>query len=154
MQWSHVLEWQIERLKASRSRFIENYERASNVGLYTVEDSRPAWEMEGERHFTLMASRQLLRALRAFDGNDRLPDSLPDDQLRALRDALEHWDEPNGSAARRMAAFGADPSSHKWAKESGEGLLGDLITDEALLVWATSVYASFPSLGPLVAVGS
>jgi hypothetical protein len=148
MQWSHVLEWQIERLRVSRPRFVENFERASRVGFYAIEDSGPAWEMEAERHFTLVAARQLLRALRAFDGNDRLPDTLSDDRLRALRDALEHWDEPSGRAARLMTAFGADPTSHKWAKGSGEGLLGDLITDEALREWAVSVYAELRSWDP------
>lgn len=148
LQWSHVLEWQIDRLRVSRPRFIENFERASKAGFYAIDDSRPAWEMEAERHFTLVAGRQLLRALRAFDGNDRLPDSLPDDRLRALRDALEHWDEPDGSAARRMAAFGADPTSHKWAKGTGEGLLGDLITDEALREWAASVYTELRGWDP------
>lgn len=141
MQWSHVLEWQIERLRASRPRFVDNFERAYEVGFYAIEDSGPAWEMEAERHFTPVAARQLLRALRAFDGNDRLPETLPEDRLRALRDALEHWDESNGRAARKMATFGADPTSHEWAKGSGEGLLGDLITDEVLRGWSRSVYA-------------
>jgi hypothetical protein len=148
MQWSHVLQWQIERLRVSRPRFVENFERAAKVGFYAIEDSGPAWEMEAERHFTLVAARQLLRALLAFDGDDRLPDTVPDTRLRTLRDALEHWDEPNGRAAKQMATFGADPSSHKWAKGSGEGLLGDLITDEALREWATSVYAELRAWDP------
>jgi hypothetical protein len=45
-----------------------------------------------------------------------------------------------GRATKGVAALRADPASHKGAKVSGEGLLGDLIKDETLRRWAVAVY--------------
>ena len=95
--------------------------------------------MEADKHFALVAARQLLCALRAFDGDDRLPACIPEADLRLVRDALEHWDESGGAANTRMRARGANPQSHAWLL-SGPGLLGDVIADSALREWAESVY--------------
>ena len=98
-------------------------------------------EMDAEAHFALVAARQLLRALRAFDGNDRLPDGLTNAQVRDVRDALEHWDAPGGSeAAKRLSKQGADPASHVW-RPDGSGVLGDVVPDSVLRQWAVDVYA-------------
>lgn len=97
-------------------------------------------EMDADAHFVLVAARQLLRALRAFDGNDRLPEGLTNAQVRDVRDALEHWDAPGGSdAARRLAERGADPAAHHWSVE-GPGVLGDVVPDAVLKQWALDVY--------------
>lgn len=99
-------------------------------------------QMDAEAHFALVAARQLIRPLRAFDGKDRLPAGLTNTQVRDhLRDSLEHWDAPGGSeAAKRLIATGADPSAHKWTTD-GPGLLGDVVSDAVLKGWAVDVYA-------------
>ena len=67
----------------------------------------------------LVAARQLLRSLSAFDGNDCLPKGLTNAQVR---DAVEHWDTPGGSyAAKRLSEQGVDPSSHVWKKDGPGG---------------------------------
>lgn len=100
----------------------------------------PFFEMDADAHFALVAARQLLRALRSFDGADRLPDGLTNAQVRDVRDALEHWDTSGGSeAAKRLEKQGASATSHKWSP-AGPGLLGDLISDAVLARWATDAY--------------
>jgi hypothetical protein len=103
-RWAHVLWWQIDRLQASRLAAMDSHERLVADGFYPDEGRWPFFEMEAESHFALVAARQLLRALRAFDGDDRLPEELTNAQVRDVRDALEHWDTPGGSeAAKRLA---------------------------------------------------
>src|SRR5690348_16455732 len=105
-------------------------------------------EMDAEAHFALVAARQLVRALRAFDQNDRLPDGLTNAQLRNVRDAQEHWDAPGGSeAARKLMEQGADASSHVWTRE-GPGILGDVVYDAVLRQWAADVYAELGRWDP------
>jgi len=112
-------------------------------------------EMDAEAHFALVAARQLLRALRVFDGVDRLPAGLSNAQVRDVRDALEHWDSPGGSdAAKRLEQqHGADASSHKWSPE-GPGVLGDVVSDAVLRRWATEVYADLARWDPYDRWGS
>ena len=98
-RWAHVLRWQIERLYSSRRHAMESHEQVLAARHYPDEARWPFFEMEADAHFALVAARQLLRALRAFDGNDRLPDGLTNAQVRDVRVALELWDTPGGSDA-------------------------------------------------------
>lgn len=140
-RWSHVLEWQIDRLYRTRGRALESNRQVQEAGHYPDEARWPFMEMDAEAHFALVAARQLIRSLRAFDNNDRLPNGLANSQVRDVRDALEHWDAPGGSeAAKRLIATGADPSAHKWTA-SGPGVLGDVVPDAVLRKWAFDVYA-------------
>jgi hypothetical protein len=140
-RWAHVLSWQIERLYASRREAMESQKQVRASGFYPDEARWPFFEMEADAHFALVAARQLLRALRAFDGNDRLPDGLTNSQLRDVRDALEHWDVPGGSeAAKRLKKHGASASSHRWSP-AGPGVLGDLVSDAVLARWGADVYS-------------
>lgn len=140
-RWAHVLPWQIDRLHAKRRSAVESHRRVVEDNFYPDEARWPFFEMEAEAHFALVAARQLVRALRAFDGNDRLPAGLTNAQLRNVRDALEHWDKPGGSeAAQRLATQGADPFSHVWFHD-GTGILGDVVSDTVLRDWAVNVYA-------------
>ena len=147
-RWAHVLSWQIDRLQASRLAAMDSHQRVVADGFYPDEGRWPFFEMEAEAHFALVAARQLLRALRAFDGDDRLPEELTNAQARDVRDALEHWDKPGGSdAAKRLAKEGADYSKHTW-RHHGTGVLGDVVNDSVLRKWAIAVYADLLRWNP------
>lgn len=146
--WSHVLQWQIDRLYAARRHAVEDHRRVIAGGFYPDEGRWPFMHMGAEVHFTLVAARQLLRALHAFDGNDRLPEGLTNAQLRDVRDALEHWDAPGGSdAAKRLTRRGGVPEGHRWSAD-GPGVLGGIVPDSLLRSWATDVYADLARWDP------
>lgn len=146
-RWAHVLSWQIDRLYASRTAAMEMQDQVRSAGHYPDEARWPFFEMESDAHFALVAARQLVRALRAFDGDDRLPEGLTSAQVRDVRDALEHWDEPAGRAATNLKRQGATASSHRWS-HAGPGLLGDLISDAVLREWAVEVYCQLKRWDP------
>lgn len=146
-RWAHVLSWQIDRLYASRKAVMGSQEQVRRARHYPDEARWPFFEMEADAHFALVAARQLVRALRAFDGKDRLPEGLTSAQVRDVRDALEHWDEPDGRAAKSLGRQGAKASSHLWSY-SGPGLLGDVVSDAALRQWAVDVYAELQRWDP------
>lgn len=147
-RWSHVLLWQIDRLYEARARALVSNKRVREAGYYPEEALWPFMKMEAEAHFALVAARQLVRSLRAFDQNDRLPEGLTNAQVRDLRDALEHWDKPGGSeAAQRLHEQGADPSMHTWTA-SGAGVLGGVVSDAALRQWAVDIYAELRQWDP------
>lgn len=108
LRWSHVLTGQIGRLHEARYAAVASQQTVLAKGRYDVNDAHAFFMMDAEAHFALVAARQLLRSLRAFDGSDRLPGHLEHSKLRLVRDALEHWDEPDGRAARGMQKLGAD----------------------------------------------
>ncbi len=140
-RWAHVLPLPIQALYAARTRAMELHQAVLEAGYYPDEGRWPFMEMDAEAHLALVAARQLLRALRAFDGNDRLPDGLTSTQVRDVRDALEHWDAPGGSgAAKRLSKQGASPASHVW-RHDGSGVLGDVVSDSVLRQRAVDVYA-------------
>lgn len=135
-----MLPWQIDRLYEARRLAVESDRRVRERRSRGEEDNWPFYRMDAEAHFALVAARQLLRALRAFDGNDRLPEGLTNAQVRDVRDAIEHWDRPDSRAAQALKAAGANPSSHPWTAD-GPGLLGDVVQDAVLRRWAVDVYA-------------
>ncbi|MEO6714278.1 MAG: hypothetical protein ABIM89_12725 [Mycobacteriales bacterium] len=147
-RWSHVLSWQIDRLYEARHAALASHEEVMKAAFYPDEGRWPFMKMDAEAHFALVAARQLLRSLRAFDGNDRLPDGLTNAKVRDVRDALEHWDAPGGSeAARRLSKHGADASNHVWSA-AGPGILGDVVPDAMLRKWAVEVYADLGRWDP------
>jgi hypothetical protein len=139
LRWAYVLTVQIDRLYAARAAAVESQRASFDKGRHDREDNHPFFIMAADAHFTLVAARQLLRSLMAFDGDGRLPAGLDDSQVRSLRDALEHWDEPNGRAARQMREGGLDPGAHQWSGD-GSGVLGQLVSDADLRAWASAVY--------------
>jgi hypothetical protein len=147
MRWSYVLTVQVDRLYAARAAVMESHREVMRRSVYEFEDTYPFFVMDAEAHFTLVAARQLMRALLAFDGDLRLPDGMSHMDVRTLRDALEHWDEPDGRAARQMQERGADPTSHQWSV-AGPGLLGQLVSDAALRSWGESVHDDLRSWDP------
>ena len=148
-RWAHVLAWQVDRLHAARQHALEVNERARTAAVYPDEARWPFMEMDAEAHFALIAARQLVKALRKFDNNDRLPVAgLTNAQVRDVRDALEHWDAPGGSdAAKSLARKGADYASHVWSRE-GPGVLGEVVPDAVLRQWANEVYAELLTWDP------
>ena len=79
-RWAHALPWQIDRLYAARLHAMESHRAVLEAGFYPDEGRWPFMKMDAEAHFALVAARQLLRALRAFDGDDRLPPGLTNRQ--------------------------------------------------------------------------
>lgn len=139
---------QVDRLYAARASAMASHKSVLEAGYYPDEARWPFMEMDAEAHFALVAARQLLRALRAFDGDDRLPGGLSNAQVRDVRDALEHWDSPGGSeAAKRLMRQGADASAHTWTHD-GPGVLGDVVSDAVLRRWAAGVYAELSRWDP------
>ena len=147
-RWAHILPWQVERLRDARLAAMKRQQQVRAEGHYPAEASWPFFEMDAEVHFTLVAARQLLRALKAFDGRDRLPAGLTNAQVRDVRDALEHWDTPGGGkASQQLKKQGASATSHRWS-HAGPGVLGDLISDEALARWGRDVYEELSRWDP------
>jgi hypothetical protein len=146
-RWAHALPIQIDRLWDARRRALADWRGVEESGHYPNEARFPFMEMDAEAYFVLVAARQLLRALRAFDGNDRMPEGLTNAEVRDVRDALEHWDQPGGRAARAMAKRGADPAAHVWT-ESGPGVLGEIVQDAVLRQWGLDVYADLQRWDP------
>ena len=147
LRWSHVLVQQVDRLYADREEVVKSQEKVSQAGFFGHDDAWPFYMLEADKHFALVAGRQLLRALQAFDGNDRLPQTLLAKDVRLVRDALEHWDEPAGRANSAMRDRGTDPNSHHWTRE-GPGVLGDTISDTVLRGWAAAVYSELVMWNP------
>lgn len=147
-RWSHVLAWQIDRLYGARRAALASHEEVMKKSFYPDEGRWPFMKMDAEAHFALVAARQLLRSLRAFDGDDRLPEGLSNAKVRDVRDALEHWDAQGGSAAaKRLSKDGADASNHVWSA-AGPGILGDVVPDAILRTWAVDVYADLQRWDP------
>lgn len=69
-------------------------------------------EQEAERLFVLIAARQLIRALDAFDGNHRLPASVTSADVELLRNAAEHWDDETGKWGKEARQRGVEPSHY------------------------------------------
>lgn len=142
LRWAHTTRKQVSRLRNGRDAVVKVSRARQDGGTYTVQDSWPFMELEGDKFFLMMAARQLVRALRAFDDDLRLPEGLTNKQVWLLRNALEHWDRPDGEAMTEMRKRGLDPTSHQWGVD-GSGVLGQLVEDDALLEWAERVYAEF-----------
>lgn len=112
LQWAHVVDHQVLRLRQSRAEALGAQSQVRARGIHTARDNEPFHRMKGDAHFVLTACVQFFRALKNFDGNLRLPTHLDESEVRSLRNALEHWDEDDGPGARAMAKLGVDPTSH------------------------------------------
>lgn len=88
-----VLLWTIATRQA-----LERWEAsvASAIRLEMYEKRRPPgrllWAAEIDRHWTFVAARNLLRALKVIDLEIRVDNEL-DEAIIQHRDLLEHWDE-------------------------------------------------------------
>jgi hypothetical protein len=114
---------------------------------YTHESAKPFIELRADRHFLLVAARNLLRAMKRLQrhGVDAdIPEELAAD-IVVLRNCFEHWDERDqtasgkgraGSAFRQFAENhpGDDPTSFRFG--AGGTLAGGLDLDELAAVAA------------------
>ena len=148
LQWAHVLEHQVLRLRQDRLEALATQEQVLVRLVHTAQDNQPFHRMRGDAHFPMTACVQLFRALSKFDGNLRLPAHLNAPDLRSFRNALKHWDEDDGPGARTMAKLGVDPTRHTWSQAEGAGRLGELVNDGDLLQWARAVYAELVDFDP------
>jgi hypothetical protein len=148
LSWAHAVQVQVDRLNRQREAALAQQERFISAAHYGLEDSQVFWQLEAERHYVLTAARQLLRALRNFDDDLRLPGTLTNKNVKLLRDALEHWDQPDGPANEAMKKLGKDPAAHQWKGDGSGGMLGDLVSDVELGEWARKVYEEVASIDP------
>ena len=86
LRWSHAIAQQVDRLHADRAAGLVGQDKVRAGGFYGHEDAWPFHMMEADKHFAMVPARQLLRALRAFDGDDRLPATLPAKDVGLVRE--------------------------------------------------------------------
>lgn len=130
--------WQARRLHDAESKALASYEERRPGATYTHDHSRPFFELRAEKHFLLIAARQLLRALKIYGDRKRVPAPRHDPQVTVdLRNALEHWD---GVAADSFESrSGARADAHQWGR--GGTLLAGVLEVDELAAWAEEVEA-------------
>lgn len=117
---------------------------------YTHADRQPFIELRSDRHFMLVAGRNLLRALDCLQSQGlqfEFPARLATDVI-TLRNCLEHWDErqdaetssgQRGRAHRRFARQHPDEDPTSFRFGAGGTFAGGMDLDELASV-ATSLY--------------
>ncbi|MBV9487345.1 MAG: hypothetical protein JO246_14965 [Frankiaceae bacterium] len=144
--WSLATERQDGRVRRARMDFMAEHERTLARGVYDDESAEPPRRMQSEIVLMFTAARQLLRALKSFDNNHRPRQGLDHDRVQLLRNALEHWDDPTGSALTKLAAQGVDPKDNRW-RSDGSGIVGG-IDDRELEAWARAVFDDIRTWDP------
>jgi hypothetical protein len=138
LEWAHVVAWQASRLHDAESMALASNELVRRGGTYTHNHSRPFFELRAEKHFLLIAARQLLRALKIYGDRKRVPAPRHDSQVMLdLRNALEHWD---GAAPESFQSrLGTRADAHQWGR--GGTLLAGVLEVDELAAWAAEVEA-------------
>lgn len=138
LEWAHVVVWQTARLHEAESAALASNERVRRGKNYTHNDSRPFFELRAEKHFLLIAARQLLRALKIYGDRKKVPAPKHDPQVMLpVRNALEHWD---GAAPETFQGrTGTRADDHRWG--AGGTLLAGVLEVDELAAWATEVEA-------------
>lgn len=98
------------------------------------------WVMEADRHYLLVAARNLVEALERW--GETYPDEAVDQaDIKMLRNWHEH-PEGEGSAARRYRKLDVPPGTtiddHQWGPD--DALLGGRLRVKALREWAERVH--------------
>jgi hypothetical protein len=152
VRWAWIVHAQVIRLQhaADRAYEAQQQRRADSRQRHTESDNRPFYELEGDRHFLLVAAAQLVKAVGLLP-----PGTVPGDVCgpwTMLRNAVEHWDDPVGADGRlkRSRAAHADavaaddprdsarPEDLSWG--AGGLVLGRLGRPEDLREWSLEVY--------------
>lgn len=138
LEWAHVVVWQASRLHDAESTAFASNERVRHGATYTHDHSRPFFELRAEKHFLLIAARQLLRALKIYGDRKKIPAPRHDPQVMvALRNALEHWD---GAAPESFQTrIGTRADAHQWG--AGGTLLAGVLEVDELAAWAAEIEA-------------
>jgi len=136
-QWAFVLRILAQRLHDAQ-RAALSASRASRLArYYGPEDAQPFLLLKADRQFFISAAHHLVVAVDGSNGH--LP-TLDHPTVRLLRNAMEHWDEPQGWSACELADQGfPDPTAHSWGA-GGTQLGGGALDVDALLPWAAQVY--------------
>lgn len=119
VRWSWVVPWQGRRLQEAQRAVVDaQREWQGRQGLrHGAQHRYPHHHrLDAERHFLLIAARDLLRALKAFEGTSPTVPELLADAVVLLRDCLEHFDEPDGRSGRKFRGEHpeSEPGAHSW----------------------------------------
>jgi hypothetical protein len=156
IDWAWTIQVQRQRLleheslaaSSARDRLLRTSMEARRTYIHV--DRQPFIELRADKHFMLVAARNLLRALDCLQPralHSEFPPGLAAD-VKILRDCLEHWDErqdaeessgPRGRAYRNFARHHPeeDPASFRFG--AGGTFAGGLDLDELASV-AESLY--------------
>lgn len=88
LTWALASQRQIQRVRKARLDFVAEHERAITRGVYDDESAEPPRRMQAEIVFMFIAARQLMRALKRFDGDHRPRQGLDSRRVHLLRNAL------------------------------------------------------------------
>ena len=144
--WALATKRQVQRVRQARLDFMAEHERTVQRGVYDEESAEPPRRMQAEIVLMFIAARQLLRALKKFDGDHRPREGLDSRRVRLLRNALEHWDQPDGSSRAELTAAGVDPKDNRW-RHDGSGIVGG-VDDSELDEWAATAYDDIKTWDP------
>lgn len=145
--WCQGTQTQIQRVRQARLDFMAAHNRAAVSGVYGADDyMEPPRRMDAEILMMFIAARQLLRALKCFDGKHRVHEGLDRERVRQMRNALEHWDEDEGESIDALRQAKVDPKNNRW-RPDGSGIVGD-VDDRDLEVWAKAVYDDITTWDP------
>lgn len=136
----HGLRWSWATIRSSQALLRINHEVSTGQRprvAANYEDRVSFWELKVEVHLFLVCAQNMARALQAIDcsSGEPLKDlPMPSERLsahvRALRNALEHWDEPHGRGRTTLESMvGADAANrYGWGPE--DALVAGLSLDE------------------------
>jgi len=101
LTWSAIVGLQRERLRDTEEWIAAEHAEGRHV-VGVDDDSRQTFvRLRADRHFLIVAARNLLRAIGALELPDPTGISWADHVL-VLRNCLEHWDEPDGPSAKKF----------------------------------------------------
>jgi hypothetical protein len=144
--WIQATQTQIRRVRQARLDFMAAHEQSLASGHFGDEHAEPPRRMDADILMMFIAARQLLRALKRFDAEYRVPEGVDRERVRQLRNALEHWDDEEGESIEKLRAAKVDPKNNRW-RHDGSGVVGD-VDDRDLETWVKSVYDDIKDWDP------
>lgn len=115
LMWARTVTWQYGRVTDMQAEMT--IEARSTRGMVAADDeSRTIFNhLRADRHFLVVATLNLVKALDKIELTHALP-TLSPKHVRHLRNCLEHWDDNAGSSFEwfKRSLPGVDPTSHSW----------------------------------------
>lgn len=137
LSWSAIVALQRDRLAETEAWIATEHDAGRHVAGTDDLTRMTFVRLRADRHFLLVAARNLMRALDTvgLEGTLTLDGA---DHVLVLRNCLEHWDEPNGRSATKFARLfpSGDPNSYRWGVDGtrfGELDLDKLVRSVASL---------------------